>query len=259
MHKFDRIKLVFVLCLVIIVGSGAPLYAYVALLLGFLALVTAGCIRIQYNFFIPAFNQNKSYPGKAVCLTFDDGPDPVNTPVILEILEEFNVKATFFLIGSKVDRSPELVRSIVEKGHLVGNHSYSHQNHFPVFSARKIAEEILHTSARIEMATGKFPLCFRPPFGVTNPNIAKAIRNTGFHTIGWNIRSFDTLKRDVAKTTQRIIRLCKPGSLILLHDNVPETAGVLREIIVFLKQHEYEVILPDKLFGITWYRSGENA
>ena len=103
---------------------------------------------------------------KAVALTFDDGPDPIHTPRILNILEENNIKATFFLIGSKIETYPELVKRIYEEGHIIGNHTFSTPS-YTLWNSNKIYEDIRKTNDIIYKITGKFPFFFRPPSGVT--------------------------------------------------------------------------------------------
>lgn len=168
---------------------------------------------------------------KAIALTFDDGPDPTHTPRILDILKENNIKATFFLIGSKVETYPEIVKRIYDEGHTIGNHTYSHSGSYTLWSSDRIYEDICKTNDIIYKIIGKSPIYFRPPFGVTNPLIRRAVKNR-LECIGWSIRSYDTLeflKRN--SISERIVRHIKNGDIVLLHDNRAGSEFLLRSVI----------------------------
>jgi len=170
-----------------------------------------------------------------ILLTFDDGPDPVGTSQILDILREHHVKAIFFCIGSKIQLFPELTRKIAEEGHIVANHTFSHSNFTGFYSVEKIKEELANTENLIlEHAKRSFKL-FRPPFGVTNPNIAKAVKELGYTVIGWNVRSFDTVSKNKENILNRISRQLKAGDIILLHDTISITPSVLKEFILLAR------------------------
>lgn len=184
---------------------------------------------------------------KAVALTFDDGPDPEHTPAILSVLKEFDAPATFFCIGGKCRMEPELLKAIHNAGHRIGNHSYTHRPLFPCYSKKEMTSELLRTSDVIEEITGEKTDLFRPPFGVTNPAIASVVRRSGYRSIGWSIRSFDTRNEPEEKILKRIIRQIRPGAVILLHDRMPHTASILRKLLLYLKEQGYRVISIDKL------------
>ncbi|MEG0500159.1 MAG: polysaccharide deacetylase family protein [Rikenellaceae bacterium] len=175
---------------------------------------------------------------KSVTLTFDDGPDPKQTPQILDILRENNVKAIFFCIGSRAEANPDIVRRIASEGHTIGNHSYSHSPFFPLFGRKKMMEDLKRCEEVLFNITGERPTLFRPPFGVTNPTIAYAVRKLGYKTIGWSIRSLDTMKIDA---TERVTKRLHNGAIILLHDNLTGSELLLREIITQLKKRDYEI------------------
>ena len=162
-------------------------------------------------------------------LTFDDGPDPIITPQILNILKKYNIKATFFCVGEKIKKHPYVVSQIDDAGHTTGNHSYSHSNFFDFFRTNKVIDELKKTNQLIVSLTGKECKIFRPPFGVTNPNIAKAVRKLNMEAVGWSIRSLDTVKNK--KTVLKRINKAKPGDIILFHDTKSQTLEILEEFL----------------------------
>lgn len=257
MRKIDLLNLTLCLILVLLFVFHAAWYFYVAVILIHLGIIAFAASHIQLNFFLKAFNSKQQPAQKTICITFDDGPDPAHTVQILNILKEFNAKAVFFVIGHKIHGNEHILNQIRAEGHLIGNHSYSHSNLFPMKSTGQIVEELNQTSALIHKTTGLFPQTFRPPFGVTNPHIGRAIKQLTWNTLGWNIRSLDTKRRSPEVTLKRVTKQCRPGSVVLFHDNIPETLQVLQQFLVFLNNHNYKIILPDEMFEFTWYKPNE--
>jgi peptidoglycan/xylan/chitin deacetylase (PgdA/CDA1 family) len=187
---------------------------------------------------------------KVVALTFDDGPHPDGTPKVLDVLAKHGVKAAFFVTGERAGAHPEIVRRMAEDGHLVGNHTYSHSGRFPFLGRRKMREEMLRCDEVVEKATGTRPTLFRPPFGVTNPPLAKVVREGGYTVAGWSVRSLDTIARwPREKVLDRIRCRMQPGSVVLLHDDRPQSDALLEMILTHLEKTGYEVERFDKLFG----------
>ena len=182
--------------------------------------------------------------GKEVMLTFDDGPDPIKTPEIIELLEKYKAKGVFFCIGKKIDQHPETAKLIVKKGHVIGSHSYFHGNLFDVLPTKKVAAELYQTEQAIKNATGKDCEFFRPPYGITNPNIGRALKQFKYRVIGWNLRSLDTMIHNPEKLQNRVLKRIKPGSIILLHDTAPAVLPVLESLLVYLKENGYKTKLP---------------
>lgn len=158
-------------------------------------------------------NENK------VAITFDDGPDPVCTPKVLDVLKSRGIPATFFCIGSKIKNNEAIVQRIVSENHLLGNHSFSHSFLFDWFPARKVLREIEETDHLIRQATGLKPAWFRPPFGVLNPMVSNALKKCGHQSVCWDIRSLDTMGGSPERIIVRILKKIKPGSVILLHEH----------------------------------------
>jgi peptidoglycan/xylan/chitin deacetylase (PgdA/CDA1 family) len=170
---------------------------------------------------------------KAICHTqndilysFDDGPS-IHTPHILKILKQHNKKAIFFCIGQNIAKYPEIFAEILTHGHEVGNHSYTHSNLFGFKSVEQIVKEIQNTDKIMKKYGAAHIRYFRPPFGVINPNISKALKITKHDMMGWSIRSFDTvlpvwwIQKRVAKT--------KLHDIVLLHDSQIQTAQILNK------------------------------
>ena len=193
---------------------------------------------------------------KVVTLTFDDGPDELMTPKVLDVLKRYDIKAVFFLIGEKVDKNPDIVRRIVEEGHIVANHTYSHSGLFPLSGKGKVMQELQKCGESIKNAIGRFPLLFRPPFGVTNPIIGRAVNAQGLKTIGWSIRSLDTVD---GKTRAEILRKVEaklhPGAIILLHDRCAKSDELLESIIESALNRNYSFIPLDKMLKIDVYEN----
>ena len=187
--------------------------------------------------------------GKVVAITFDDGPDANQTPKILDVLKEYNAKACFFCIGNKIAGNENILLRIKEEDHLIGNHSYNHFFSFPLQTSQQVEEELYLCKKVIENTIKEKTIFFRPPFGITNPIIAKAIKKMNYISIGWSIRSLDTCKKEEI-VLKRIKRKLKPGAVILLHDTLPESDTLLRKILEHIKESGYSVERIDKLFDI---------
>lgn len=179
---------------------------------------------------------------KSVYLTFDDGPS-AHTQAVLDVLKHHNAKAIFFIIGKNAEEHPETVKQIVEEGHLIGNHSYCHKGTFPLMRSKAIAEDIQHCNQILEKATGSTPKLFRPPFGVTNPLIASGLEETHWEhtTIGWDVRSYDTMEGGIDKILKRITDQIMPGSIILLHDRMDFSAELLEKLLLYLEGNGWKV------------------
>jgi len=154
--------------------------------------------------------------GNRIALTFDDGPCAGYTEQILDILRQRNVKATFFVCGQNVERSPELLRRAHAEGHTIGNHSYSHP--FPFFRSRAFfAREINRTQEVIEKATGKRPQFFRPPFGVRWLGLQAVLEERGLILVNWSDTGYDW-KLGTEGIVRETLKTLGPGSIVLLHD-----------------------------------------
>lgn len=197
-----------------------------AAFLGFMFWASAS---IRAGVYLKAFCGERT-DEKVVYLTFDDGPSEESTQKVLDVLENRGARATFFLIGANVPGNVQTVRRILSGGHGIGIHSYSHANRFPLLSVKKMTEDVEACRTLLENVSGRRVRFFRPPFGVVNPAVASVVKRCGLVTVGWNVRSFDTMGCGSPGWTEkvlcRIMKKVRPGSVILLHDRLPD-AGIL--------------------------------
>jgi peptidoglycan/xylan/chitin deacetylase (PgdA/CDA1 family) len=184
---------------------------------------------------------------KVVALTFDDGPNPVATPKILDTLRQKGVRATFFVLGSHAERWPELVRRIAHEGHQIGNHGYFHrklQFKSPFYVSRDIRLGI----RAIKRAGAPAPKYFRAPHGFRSPWTTPIASSYGERTVGWSLGVWDSDRPGVEEIVRRTLEGIEPGSIVLLHDgdgynpdgDRMQTAAALPLIIDRLKQEGYE-------------------
>lgn len=172
-----------------------------------------------FSFFLPIISRGRT--GRpAVALTFDDGPDPVSTPVLLDILAKYQVSATFFVTGQKAERYPDLIHAILARGHTIGNHSYSHDN-FIMFKSRKSLIQEIQTAQHVFGKLGITPLAFRPPVGITNPRLAPALHETGLYIVNFSKRAGDRGNRQVGHLSRRVLKHLRGDDIIMLHDINP--------------------------------------
>ncbi len=190
---------------------------------------------------------------KIVSITFDDGPVPEITPAVLDLLKEHRVKAAFFCIGKNIPGNEDLLKRMLDEGHVIGNHSFSHDFWFDLNTSKAMERDLLHTETLINAATGLKPIFFRPPYGVTTPHLAKAVNKLNYKTIGWNIRSLDTSTPDHERVLERIENGLCPGSILLFHDRMPETVQLLQRVLTLLEKKGYSVIPLDELIQLKAY------
>jgi peptidoglycan-N-acetylglucosamine deacetylase len=225
---------------------GTP-FCFYFLLIGIYFLINLwGTLFISSQFFISAKCRGDKTTS-AIALTFDDGPVEGNTLSVLKILKQHEVKATFFCIGKNVKVFPELTKQIIQEGHLIGNHSFFHGSLFDLQSSKNMADELRTTNSVIQEATGLVPRFFRPPYGVTNPMLAKALNKMNFITVGWSIRSFDTISKSKDGLLDRITRNLSGGDIILLHDRCDITVEILPELLTRIKKLGLGIEPLDKL------------
>jgi peptidoglycan/xylan/chitin deacetylase (PgdA/CDA1 family) len=172
-----------------------------------------------------------------ILLTFDDGPHPIYTPRLLEVLRKHNHKAVFFCIASEAEKYPDIVRQIIAEGHTVGSHTYQHSWKTIFYSTNKYIAELQHAHDVFERIGVNIKL-FRPPLGVVNGTIGKACRAMGYKAIGWSIRSFDTRNESRDKVFQRVVNRLKGGSIVLLHDRLPDVDKLTDKILSYYEVYK---------------------
>ena len=172
------------------------------------------------SFFLPVISRGNSGQ-KAVSITFDDGPDPFATEPLLALLDRHGVKATFFVVGKKAAAHPQLMRKILERGHLLGNHSYSHDNLLMLKSRRYLFREIISARevlARFHVRT----FVFRPPVGITNPKLGGVLSELGMVAVNFTCRGMDAGNRRLKGLSRRVLKHLRKDHIIALHDVMPK-------------------------------------
>lgn len=198
-----------------------------------------GSAVISSGVYLKAFCRERT-ADKRVYLTFDDGPVRGITPEVLDVLDRHSAKACFFCIGSRIRGNEDIIRRAVSSGHAVGIHSWSHSPFFPFFGRRKIYGEIVSCREALESITGEEVRLFRPPFGVTDPAIAAAVKRSGSLTVGWSIRTFDTMGKTPEEVLGKVCRKLHPGAVILMHDRLPDCPRTLDLVLTYLESEGYK-------------------
>ncbi len=224
---------------------------YAALLLVYMDACCLGSFLLSWEFYMNVSSRGESTG--AIAITFDDGPVG-STQRVLEILARNNVKATFFCIGDRAVAQPDLLKEIDRNGHLIGNHSYYHRPSFGFQSRAKVLEELVRTNEVIGNILNRRPRFFRPPYGVTNPMIASAATEGDFLTVGWSVRSFDTIIHDAARLYKRVTNGLKPGDIVLFHDYCESTIAILPAFIEHVRNQGLELVRLDELLNENAYR-----
>ena len=189
---------------------------------GVCAVLAAGAGAMAWGALSPVsqlFGSTIRYTGnsRSIALTFDDGPNPALTPRLLRLLEENDVRATFFLIGRFVRECPELVQEIAAQGHTIGNHSDTHPN-LAWMTPQKIADELARCQDAIEQACGQRPVWMRPPFGIRGPQVSSVVRRAGFNgVVMWSRWARDWEKQHIEDLVKRLQHI-RGGDIVLLHD-----------------------------------------
>ncbi len=256
MLNFRNTNIFFIALLAILIGVhvkyGMPVYIYLLLFVACSLIVFWGCINVSSNFFIPIICKADT-DKKEIAISFDDGPAENYTKEILAILKAEEVKATFFCIGNRIGGNEAVLKQVYADGHIIGNHSYSHHFWFDMYAAKKMQEDLKQMDYEMERVTGLKPKLFRPPYGVTNPNLAKAIKNGGYIPVGWSVRSMDTVIKDREKLLDKINDGIKPGAVFLFHDTSKTTLDILPNFIQEVKNRGYNIIPLDKLLALQPY------
>lgn len=197
---------------------------------------------------------NNRDAGKCVALTFDDGPHPQYTPMILDILDKYDAKATFFVIGKNAKSYPDIVKDEVARGHEIGNHTYSHPD-LKKISADEFLMEIQKTSDIIYDITGKTPILFRPPGGYINNDIVKEVLSCDSKTVLWSWRqdTKDWACPGVDCIVSGVLDNLKDGDIILFHDynsGKSPTPKALEQILEKLTEKGYRFVTVSELMSI---------
>lgn len=178
---------------------------------------------------------------KAVALSFDAAWGNEDTQQLIDILNEYNVKATFFLVGDWVDRYPESVKALSDAGMEVMNHSNDHA-HFSKLTEQEIVDNVNACSDKIEAITGIRPTLFRCPYGEYDDHVVSTVNGLGIQVIQWNVDSLDWKDLTAGEIYTRVTTNVEPGSIILFHNAALHTPEALPDIIEYLQSEGYEIV-----------------
>jgi len=160
------------------------------------------------------------YGDKYIALTFDDGPHELYTPQILDILKEYDVKATFFIVGKNCEKYPELAARIIDEGHEIGNHTYSHLANIGKLDEGTLVRELLQVEDALHELRGYRPRLFRPPGGIYNVFIDRIAAQLNYTAVLWNVDTHDWKCPPSPKIASEVLSKVKPGYIVLMHDYV---------------------------------------
>ncbi|MER2061043.1 MAG: polysaccharide deacetylase family protein [Niallia sp.] len=203
----------------------------------------------QPNLYINGRNEKK------ISLTFDDGPDEIVTPQIIEILHNYNVKGNFFFIGSEAEKYPQVVKNAYENGNLVMSHSYHHVD-LTTLSNTEQVDEITRAGLAIQKIIAKEPAMIRPPYGETNESLIENAKDKGYSVIIWSIDTLDWSQKDANNIIKNVLDHLRNGDIILMHSDSEktETAKALPKIIEAVQQQGFEIVGLDELLGVEAYK-----
>lgn len=182
---------------------------------------------------------------KRVALTFDDGPNPKTTPEVLKTLDEYQVKATFFLLGTNAKSNPDIVKEIKKANHEIASHTNTHSD-LTTLTPEQVKADIDKSDQAIKEITGEKPAYIRPPYGAVNKKVAEIIKRP---LIQWSVDSNDWSLKNKEKIAERVKSTVYPGSIILLHDIQEQSAQALPDILRFLKEENYELVTISELLN----------
>ena len=216
----------------ILLGAVDLRFATVPLAL-FLILCAMAPFLPRAGFFFPVIYRGHT-ARPVVALTFDDGPDPATTPLLLDLLAQRRIPATFFVTGRRATQYPQLIRQIVSRGHTVGNHSFHHNRYRMFWQAALLAREIADTQAALSRL-GIVPLAFRPPVGITTPAMGRVLTTKGLYAVNFSCRAFDWGNRRIGHLAEKILSKVKSDDIILMHDS---DAGTPERVSQWIREIE---------------------
>lgn len=193
---------------------------------------------------------------KRVALTFDDGPDPRFTNGVLDVLSQYKVPATFFMLGSRAVANPDIVRRVQNEGHVIGNHTYSHPNLTEESDLGTLEREVSRTEDALNDIIGYRTKLFRPPYGFLYNELVEKLRDMNYNVIAWSVDSLDWQEDPVEEIASRVLDNVENGSIILMHDGADSvgdrtnTIESLKKIIPTLQEQGYEFVTVPELLNI---------
>jgi len=234
-------------------GNKTPVEYFLASEVGENAEFAKTVIEQKQKFPDTLFIAGDSKKDKKISLTFDDGPSPTYTPVVLDILDKYNVSATFFLPGTQVERYPEIVKEIKNRGHLIANHSYSHQD-FRKLTWQEVKKEIEKTNKLIKEYSDQESILIRPPYGAILDEQLKLLAEKQYKIINWSLDLKDWNQEFHSKEIirERINNYLHNCGILLLHDGGGDrsfTVDILPDIIEFALGEGYKFITVEKMIN----------
>lgn len=236
-------------------GHAPPLWFVIALLATLAIVVHLGIFFLNLGVFLDTISEIE--PGRrAVALTFDDGPHPVHTRRVLDMLDAAGAKATFFVIGQKAEAHPDVIADISRRGHEVALHSHTHDHLLFMRHEPSIVRDLTRTQDAIERACGARPKLFRPPVGFSSPRTRVAVKELGLVVAGWSARAYDGAGRpSVKQTLDRLSASVRDGAIVLLHDAAergdaaPTSLDALPQLLKLLEERGLEAVTLSALIG----------
>ena len=226
-------------------GLGAVLLAYAGMQFS-PAVMAAAKVRE-----LPVYNVDTEE--KVLSISFDAAGGRANTEEILNILDRYDVKTTFFLVGFWAEKHPDLVRELVRRGHEIGNHSATHP-HMASLTRAQIGEELERCSDLVESITGTPTTLFRPPYGEYNDDVVRVSREMGYECVQWNVDSLDWKNLGRENMVRQCTKAVNPGDIVLFHNDSKYILEALPEILEYYTQAGYKIIPVSQLLleGETW-------
>lgn len=200
---------------------------------------------------LPVYNVDTEE--KVLSISFDAAWGRANTEEILNILDRYDVKTTFFLVGFWAEKHPDLVQELVSRGHEIGNHSATHP-HMAQLSAAQVREELRKCSDLVKSITGKPTTLFRPPYGEYNDTVVKVSREEGYECVQWNVDSLDWKNLGAEDMVKKCTKSVNPGDIVLFHNDSKYILEALPQILEYYTQAGYKIIPVSQLLlqGETW-------
>ncbi len=252
---FGVLTTVYLTLAVSLVDGPPPVWFSAALLALLLAIVTAGSLFLNLGVFVRPIRTG-SGSVSAVAFTFDDGPHPVHTRRVMDLLEAADARGTFFVIGEKARREAALVKEMSERGHELALHSFAHDRFLNMRPEPAITEDLRRNQDVVADASNVRPLLFRPPVGLTSPRIHVAVKALGLRVVGWSARAFDGASAPDRETMKRrVIPGLTPGAIVLLHDaqergeGAPSSIDALPELLAAARERGLKCVTVSTLLA----------
>jgi len=242
---------------IILLKNAKVLFAlgFVLLLIAVLLFSSAIAKNAKEAFAAPALKPIYSVDTqeKKIAISFDAAWGADKTAAIMDICDNHNVKATFFLVGFWIDKYPDMVKQIDERGFEIGNHSLNHPK-MTNLSKQQMIQEIEEVNKKIKELTNKTPTLFRPPFGAYNNAVVETVQGLNMHCIQWSVDSLDWQEKGVDDLVNRTLKNAKPGGIILFHNNAKYILDALPKILQTLQKEGYSIVsVGDLIYKDNYY------